>query len=168
MSQKRRSRGIDLRAQILLILFGGAIRPSALVGLWLSSITLRSGEELLRSHLDASADRFTAAIAARWEYRRADLALIAGNESAIKVARGLSLTADDRTYLESLAASVARTIPNIELRDASAVWFGSPDPLARPAVPITARIRMLHSGPPFRCRPPSRTADGSWVLQWRA
>jgi len=66
-----RTRGVSLRTQILLIFLGAAILPLGIVGLWLTSSAVRSGENLLRSHLSESADRFAAAAASRWAYRQA-------------------------------------------------------------------------------------------------
>ena len=78
-----RTRGVSLRTQILLIFLGAAILPLGIVGLWLTSSAVRSGENLLRSHLSESADRFAAAAASRWAYRQADLALISGNDARV-------------------------------------------------------------------------------------
>lgn len=113
----RRSRGIGLRTQILLIFLGTAILPLAIVGLWLTRSAMRSGEDLLRSHLAASADRFAAAAARRWAYRQADISLIAGNAASVRAVSGLPISRIDTSYLDGLAADVARTIPLIELRD---------------------------------------------------
>jgi len=111
-------RGIGLRTQGLFILLGGAMLPLALVGLWLTSSAVRSGERLLQTHLEQSADRFTAAVRARWEYRRADLLLIAGNEATGRVVRGAQPTAADSAFLLSLADGLQATIASIELLDA--------------------------------------------------
>jgi signal transduction histidine kinase len=156
---KRDGAGVGLRTQILLILFGGAILPLALVGLWLSTSAYRSGAALLRNHLDASADAFASAIAARWNYRVADLELIATNEASVHAALGQSLTTVDSTYLSDLGAAVARSVRSIELRDRAkhVVWqatisapgegprANTPNAAALPApagtVPLEATIR---------------------------
>ena len=111
------SRGIALRNQILLIFLGTAIVPLAIVGLWLTRSAMRSGEDLLRSQLTASADRFAAAVASRWEYRQADIALVAENDASVRAVSALTLVRSDSEYLDGLASNVARTIPAIELRD---------------------------------------------------
>jgi signal transduction histidine kinase len=111
------SRGIGLRNQILLIFLGTAIMPLAIVGLWLTRSAMRSGEDLLRSHLTASADRFASAVASRWEYRQADIALIAGNDATLRAVTTATIVRSDSDYLDGLSANVARTIPAIELRD---------------------------------------------------
>jgi signal transduction histidine kinase len=110
-------RSVGLRAQLLMIVLGGAILPLALVGLWLTSSAVRSGEALLRSHLEESADRFAAAARGRWEYRRADVALLAENDASVRAVTRPKISEEDLAFLESLASSVSRTIPSVELRD---------------------------------------------------
>ena len=85
-------RGISLRTQILIIFLGAAIVPLAVVGLWLTRSAMRSGEDLLRSHLTESANRFSAAVTSRWEYRQGDIAMIAGSPlTGDGVARAIKL-----------------------------------------------------------------------------
>ena len=129
------SRGLALRSQILLIVLGVAIAPLGVVGLWLTHSAVRSGEELLRSHLDQSADRFVAAAARRWEFRESDMTLIAGNAAAVRAVTSETLDATDRAYLNGLAADVARTIPSIELRDRTGRrrWSSTPESRAADA-----------------------------------
>jgi signal transduction histidine kinase len=127
------SRGIGLRAQILLIFLGAAIVPLAVVGLWLTRSAMRAGEDLLRSHLNESADRFAAAAASRWEYRRADIALIAENDATARVATATVVSHSDSAYLDALAADVARTIPSIEIRDGGGRPRWSSTPQSRAA-----------------------------------
>jgi signal transduction histidine kinase len=112
-----KARGVGLRTQILFIVLGGAIVPLALAGLWLTSSAVRSGERLLQTHLEQSADRFTAAVQTRWEYRRADILLIAGNEASVRVVTGAQAATPDSIFLTSLAAGLRSTIAPIELRD---------------------------------------------------
>lgn len=128
-----RTRGVGLRTQILLIFLGAAILPLGIVGLWLTSSAVRSGENLLRSHLSESADRFAAAAASRWAYRQADLALISGNDAAVRAVTRDALSDVDRHYLETLAADVARTIPVLELRDLDGRVHWSSTPQSRAA-----------------------------------
>jgi signal transduction histidine kinase len=122
------SRSAGLRAQILLIVLGVAIAPLAIVGLWLTSSAVRSGEELLRRQLDESADRLVGATLTRWDFRQADVALVAGNEASVRAATLPSLSDADRAYLNGLGADLARTIPSIEVRDLSGIvrWSSTP------------------------------------------
>lgn len=123
-----RRRGVSLRAQLLMILLGGAILPLALVGLWLTSSAVRSGEALLRSHLEESADRFAAAASGRWEYRRGDVALVAENEATVRAVTRPTITGEDSAFLASVANNIAQTIPSVELRDARGTlrWASTP------------------------------------------
>ena len=131
------SRGIGLRSQILLIFLGTAIVPLAIVGLWLTRSAMRSGEDLLRTHLASSADAFGAAAATRWEYRQADIALIAGNDATVRAVTTSTIARADSEFLDALAADVARTIPTIELRDLEgrARWSSTPQSRAMRAPP---------------------------------
>jgi len=111
------SRGLGLRSQILLIFLGAAIIPLGVVGLWLTRSAMRSGEDLLRTQLNASADRFAAAASSRWEYRKADIGLIAGNDATMRAVASPMLSQTDQHYLEALAADVSSTILRFDLRD---------------------------------------------------
>src|SRR4051812_46879959 len=140
------SRGISLRSQMLLIFLGAAVVPLAIVGLWLTRSAMRSGEELLRSHLNESADRFAAAAASRWEYRQADIALLAGNDATVRAVTASVLAASDASYLDALGAEVARTIPSVELRDREGLirWSSTPQSRAaqaRPELQSTSETR---------------------------
>jgi signal transduction histidine kinase len=108
--------GWALRWQILLLVIGGAILPLGLVGFWLTSSGVRSGEALLRDHLDASVDQFARAVQRRWMHREADLALVSGNLSTLRMVSGQPAPTDLR-YLADLANGLVETIPVIEVRD---------------------------------------------------
>jgi signal transduction histidine kinase len=131
----KNSRGLALRSQILLIVLGAAIAPLGVVGLWLTHSAVGSGEELLRSHLDQSADRFVAAAVRRWEFRESDITLVAGNAAAVRAVTRETLDAIDRAYLTELAGDLSRTIPSIELRDSSGRrrWSSTPESRAADA-----------------------------------
>lgn len=47
-------RSLSLRTKFLLIVLVGAVGPLALIGTWVARSTVRSGEQLLRTRLDAS------------------------------------------------------------------------------------------------------------------
>jgi signal transduction histidine kinase len=135
MTRRGKDRNVGLRAQILFIVLGGAIVPLGLVGLWLTSSGVRSGKALLRSHLEESADRFVAAAASRWEYRHADLALIAENEASVRTVMGGedSVKVEDRAFLDRLATDLSRTIPMVVLRDLNGRTQWSSTPASRAA-----------------------------------
>src|SRR5947209_9048471 len=101
------SRGIHLRTHILLIFLGTAIVPLGVVGLWLTTSAMRSGEDLLRSQLTASADRFAAAVATRWDYRQGDISLLAENDASLRAVTIPVISREDRDYLDALAANLA-------------------------------------------------------------
>ncbi len=117
-------RSLALRTQILIVLLGGAILPLGLVGVWLTSSARRSGETLLQSQLDQSADRLVSAISGRWRYRLADIALVAGNEASMHVVREGAIDAADSGYLALLANELDATLPGITLLrlDGSVAW----------------------------------------------
>ena len=110
------TRALGLRTQILAVL-GVAILPLTLLGIWLTTSGVRSGERLLRDHLEASADRYADVVSERWEYRQGDIALLAGNAATLRAVVGDSIDARDREFLDKLAEDLSQTIPSIELRD---------------------------------------------------
>jgi signal transduction histidine kinase len=112
-------RALGLRAQVLLILLGGAVMPLAALGFWLTSSATRAGEQLLQTQLEESADRFAAAVRARWAYRWSDIAFIAENEATLRLLAGELVSREDSTFLAALATGVGSSIPLIELRDTS-------------------------------------------------
>jgi signal transduction histidine kinase len=120
----------SFRARFLLVVFGAAVVPLALIGVWLTQSVVRAGENLLRSELDQSLDKISTGVVGRWIYRRGDLELFTKNEVAVRVlASGgpSALTGDDAEYLAQLFASVSQTIPAFEYRDATgAVRWASP------------------------------------------
>ena len=146
------SRSAGLRAQILLIVLGVAIAPLAIVGLWLTSSAVRSGEELLRRQLDESADRLVGATLTRWDFRQADIALVAGNEASVRAATLPALSDADRGYLNGLGTDLARTIPSIEVRDVSGNVRWASTPQSRAA--DTRLVAGSADNTPFRPVPP--------------
>lgn len=139
----------SLRAQILLILLGGAVLPLGIVGLWLTSSGVRSAESLLRSHLDESADRLAAVATSRWEYRRGDAALLAANDASVRAVTNAKISATDSTYLDALAVSVSTGIPSVELRDTLGRLRWATSPAIRAAHSRDA-VLSLASSPPER------------------
>jgi signal transduction histidine kinase len=111
------ARTVGLRTQILAVVLGVAILPLALLAVWLTTSGVRSGERLLRDHLQASADRYAAVVNERWEYRQGDISLLAGNAATLRAVTRDSLDANDRHFLDNLADDLSQTIPSIEIRD---------------------------------------------------
>jgi signal transduction histidine kinase len=146
MNEPRGTRALGLRTQILLMLLGAAILPLALLGLWLTSSAKRAGEQLLQNHLEESADRFAAAVRTRWEYRRADIALIAENEATRRIIAGTARTTEDSVFLTTLVAGLKSTIPVIELRDSAGLRRWVSNATSLPASPGAGRGRG--GGPP--------------------
>ena len=58
-------------------MFGGAILPLALLGLWLAHSAERSGEVLLARKLDETLERIAQEMAPRWSRVRSDVLTIA-------------------------------------------------------------------------------------------
>jgi hypothetical protein len=153
---------VGLRAQILLIVLGGAIVPLGLVGLWLTSSGVRSGEDLLRDHLNASADQVAAVIRGRWEYRRGDIGLIADNAATLRAVSTGELLRQDRQFLDGLAGGLARTIPSIELRDTNGRQVWSSTAALRALAPRAAGevAEQPTPGPTVRVETPIRSTSG--------
>jgi two-component system sensor histidine kinase AtoS len=130
-----------------VIVLGGAIVPLLLVGLWLSSSGSRAGEALLNNQLGASSKRFADAIDARWEYREADLQLLADNAVAKRVVAERSLSAPDSQYLNSVFGSAEASIENVTYVDSAGVvrWTRNRNQLARSPQPgsVVRSSRLL-------------------------
>lgn len=160
-------RALGLRTQILMMLLAVAILPLGLTGLWLTSSAVRGGEELLRDHLDASADLFVAGIASRWAFRRGDIALVVGNESAERAVTNGVLRNEDRDYLDRLGNGFARTIPMMELRDSrgNLRWSSTPDSRNRAAAPRGQSVppAPVTIGPTVRVETPILSSRGARV-----
>jgi signal transduction histidine kinase len=112
-------RPASFRARFLLVVFGAAVVPLALIGVWLTRSVVRAGEDLLRSELDQSLERIAAHVVERWTYRRGELELLVNNDVASRLlaadASGV-LAPEDATYLAELSQSVSPTIPAFEYR----------------------------------------------------
>jgi signal transduction histidine kinase len=157
---------MGLRTQILAVL-GVAILPLTLLGIWLTTSGVRSGEALLRNHLQASADRYSAVVNERWEYRQGDIALLAGNAATLRAVAGDSLEMDDREFLENLADGLSRTIPSIEIRDeAGRVRWSSASTSRETQRPAAAAVApSAPVGPVYEVRRPVLDSSGTRVGQ---
>jgi signal transduction histidine kinase len=157
---------LSFRSRFLLVVLVGAVVPLGLIGAWLTRSVVHAGEDLLRSELDQSLDKISAGVVERWSYQRGDLELLARNEVASRVldAGRSGLTPDDAEYLAQLFASVSKTIPAFEYRDASdVVRWASPvsppvDTSARPASTVDnvdvlgQRVTSSAAGPTMTVR----------------
>src|SRR5262249_10986009 len=95
-------RSLPLRARIMAIVIGGAILPLALIGGWLTRSAARSGRALLESELDSSLKEVSQRMVDRWQYREADLGLLANNEPGHRVLADTAPDPDAVRYLQEL------------------------------------------------------------------
>ena len=149
VEDERRTRpALSVRTHILLIVFGGAILPLALIGLWLTRSAVRSGEQLLQSQLDSSVATISNSVKARWYYRRGDLLLLSENNVARRVLAAQRFSAADSTFLAQLANDIVRTIPSVEYRDSAGLvrWSSSAD-IAAPSNGLALTQRRTPSQP---------------------
>jgi len=96
----------SLRTRLLLVVFGGAILPLALLGLWLTRSAERSGELLLARRLDDALGRIVQAMVPRWVRLRSDVLTIAESSEIQEALRGGgAATARDSTLRLSSSAN---------------------------------------------------------------
>lgn len=110
-------RSLPLRARIMAIVIGGAILPLALIGAWLTASAARSGRGLLRSELDSSLAEVSQRMIDRWQYREAELSLLANNEPVHRVLAGAAPDPDAVRYLQELARTLRPSIREFSYRD---------------------------------------------------
>jgi signal transduction histidine kinase len=108
---------LPLRARIMAIVIGGAILPLALIGAWLAASTARSGRALLQSELDSSLADVSQRIVDRWQYREAELGLLANNEPGHHVLETAEPDPDAEKYLQDLARTLRPSIREFSYRD---------------------------------------------------
>lgn len=130
----------SLRARFLLVVVGGVVIPLAIVGLWMSRATERSGRGLLRTRLDGALAQVVSDVGGRWVRVRAGLLDIA-DDSAVQASLARTSGTESGSTKEPLRlGSTARTWliedagrVQIVLRDAKkrARWVGSIDSTAR-------------------------------------
>jgi hypothetical protein len=102
----------------MLIVLVAAIVPLGLIGAWLTASSARS-RALLQADLDSSLAQVTRGMAARWQYRAADLRLLAGNEAARQLLSQRQLPVDTASarYLRELARVLRPSIDEFSYRD---------------------------------------------------
>ena len=138
-------RSLSLRTQFLIIVLVGAVGPLALIGTWVSQSTLRSGEQFLRTRLDASVASVVEEIGARWIVRRSALLDLAESDTvqrSLSTDRGLG---DERSPSTSppLPAFVAALL----VRDpAGTVVSTLADAASRLTLPVGLPIHQMGSG----------------------
>jgi HAMP domain-containing protein len=84
----------SLRAKLLGAVVLCAVIPLAAVSVWLTMSVSRAGENLLLAQLDSAVSRAVHSAVTRWEYRQADVALLADNEP-VRVALGSTSAQND-------------------------------------------------------------------------
>ena len=108
---------LPLRARIMAIVIGGAILPLAMIGAWLTASAARSGRALLQTELDSSLADVSRRIVDRWQYREAELALLANNQPAQRVLAGVAPDSDAVKYFHELTRTLRPTIQEFAYRD---------------------------------------------------
>ena len=138
-------RSLSLRTKFLLIVLVGAVGPLALIGTWVARSTVRSGEQLLRTRLDASLASVVEEIGARWIVRRGQLLDLAESDA---VQRSLG---DERRLGDELSPSRSASLPAfvaglLVLDPAGTVRSTLADAASRPALPVGLAIHQMGSG----------------------
>src|SRR5262249_26380176 len=82
----------SLRARLLMLLVGGVIVPLALLAVWTTRASVRSGRALLESQLDSALAQSVAEFESRWNARRGDLLLLVENEPTRRMLRDVAST----------------------------------------------------------------------------
>jgi hypothetical protein len=155
------ARSLRLRTRFMLVVLLGAIVPLALVGLWLTRTTERSGEALLRSRLDASLADIARESNLRWTLLRSRL-LDLGEHDVVRAALAAGGGDVHRYAIETLWSKVAAQydgVDGIEVRDTTdapivrlvrmpAVERSTPPPLAG-SVPIPLVVHAPGSSAPL-------------------
>ncbi len=174
----------SLRSKFILIVLVGAVLPLALLGVWLNQTAERSGEQLLRTRLEASLSEIVEGIGLRWLSRRSQLLRVAESpwvQDALSAADGAAPSLPDPTdppeELRTLFSSIQADIASVAIRDLAGglVWsFGSEGEaatgLARadPGLTVSIEIYEMGTGSPrgtleSRVRMPSLLPSGaSW------
>ena len=118
----------SLRAKFLLVVSAGVVVPLAVVGLWLTRATERSGRDLLRTRLDGALVQVVNEVSGRWVVARAAL-LDMADDAAVRSTLGGISPAPPR--IASMAVgSRARSMVGEGARDPRIV-LGSADGRAR-------------------------------------
>lgn len=137
---------LSLRAAFQLIVLVGAVVPLAVVGVWLTNDTARSGRALLQTQLDTAAVSIAASVDARWQTRRGELALLSENEVIRRVlSQGRVPSGADSAYLASAAAAVQSAIPTVNFTDDAgrSVWSATALPTVDDVRAMTVEPQLI-------------------------
>ncbi len=147
-----RGQPVSIRAHLLGIVLLGAILPLAIIGFWLTRSGVRSGERLLDTQLMKSLQSIEQSIGERWEFRRSDLLLLAGNESARRVLSSGVVTASDSAYFAQVGATVGHGISVFAYHDRAGreLYTSAPPPLTTSERPSRGTTGDTVLGPPRR------------------
>jgi signal transduction histidine kinase len=124
----RFTRRLSLRSRLLLVVFGGAILPLALLGLWLTRSAERSGELLLADRLDAALQQLAEQVGPRWARVRGPLLDLAeapdvrrrlAEDANGTAARGVPVPGDGASAQAELPAALQERL----LRSSREVWL---------------------------------------------
>lgn len=109
-NHRKMASSLSFRARILLIVFGVAVMPLGLLGLWLTRSAARSGEELARSRLEGSLDETTTHLLSHWIRQRSALLFLTedpGVQQALREGTISSPPSGLARRFEALDASVS-------------------------------------------------------------
>jgi signal transduction histidine kinase len=176
--------GLSLRSKFILIVLGGAVLPLALLGVWLNQTAERSGEQLLRTRLEASLSEIVDGIGLRWLSRRSQLLRVAEYpwvQETLRGTDGSSASSPDPSEppwdLTSLFSSIQSDISWVTIKDLAGdpVWTSSSEgrtsratSLPDQGLPVSIGIYEMGTGSPLgtlegRIRMPSLLPSGaSW------
>jgi two-component system sensor histidine kinase AtoS len=174
----------SLRSKFILIVLVGAVLPLALLGVWLTQTAERSGEQLLRTRLEASLSEIVDGIGLRWLSRRSQLLRIAESpwvQEVLRADEGVAPSpagpADPPEELRALYSSMQADISSVAIRDRAGglVWTSDPEggtgrgpSLSDQGLPVSIGIYEMGTGSPLgtlegRIRMPSLLPSGaSW------
>ena len=124
----------SLRARFLLIVLTLVVAPVALMGVWLTRMTSRSGEELLQARLEDALSTTVAEVGARWVRWRSELLLLAEDTVAQRLLQSADSAAAMPASLVARFSGMDVALRSIVIRDEAdeTRWH-----LARPERPET-------------------------------
>src|SRR5688572_9479591 len=101
----------SVRTRLLLVVFGGAILPLALLGLWLTRSAERSGEMLLARRLDDALGRIVQEMVPRWVRLRSDVLTIVESSEIQEALRGGGAAAARDSTLRLSSSANGSAVP---------------------------------------------------------
>jgi signal transduction histidine kinase len=154
-------RTLSLRNKFMLIVLVGAVLPLALLGFWLTRTAERSGEELLRTRLEAALGQIVDEVGLRWLSRRSELLRLAecsAAQTALRAGASRQPNLEDHAQMElqALYVGMRATVRSAAVSDASGEvrWNLSVDEdatargdlLSNPTLPVELGIFENASG----------------------